>query len=110
VSAISLTNDLQMAIRDYSRTRRKTPVVRVTLVTGESHYIMRISATGGNDLLISLDIYPENVDDLFGVEQGDGPAMERVTPQVLVLPLGAIAKVDILDEHPGRPFGFTTAD
>ena len=99
-----------MAIRDYSRTRRKTPVVRVTLVTGESHYIMRISATGGNDLLVSLDIYPENVDDLLGVEQGDGPAMERVTPQVLVLPFGAIAKVDILDEHPGRPFGFTTAD
>jgi hypothetical protein len=25
-----------------------------------------------------------------------------------VLPIGAIAKVDILDEHPGRPFGFAS--
>jgi hypothetical protein len=103
-------NDLQAAIRDYSRTRRKTPVVRVTLVTGESHYVMRVSATGGGDLLISLDLYPENVDDLLGVDRVDGPEVERVTPQVLVLPINAIAKVDILYEHLGRPFGFTTAD
>jgi hypothetical protein len=40
VSASPWVNDLQAAIRDYSRTRRKTPVVRVTLVTGESHYVV----------------------------------------------------------------------
>jgi hypothetical protein len=107
VSASAWVNDLQTAIRDYSRTRHKTPVVRITLVTTEFHYVMRVSAAGAGDLLVSLDIYPENVDDLLGVERIDGqPEVERVTPQVLVLPPGAIAKVDILDERHDRPFGF----
>jgi len=75
---------------------------------------MSVSA-GDEDMLVSLDLYPEDdVGDLLEVEVLDDRGereVERVTREVLVLPASAVVKVNLLHQHPdqrpGRPrFGF----
>jgi hypothetical protein len=111
VSATAWVNDVIGAIRTYSRRRRTAPpVVQVTLLNGESRYVLSMSA-GENDELVSLDVYPENgADDLLDVEgsaeHGDVEG-ERMTREVLVVHPRAVQKVELLHEHPGQqPFGF----
>jgi hypothetical protein len=58
VSAKAFTADLQKAIREYTRARDVTPVVKVTLADGASHYVMR-ATPGASDMLVALDVYPE---------------------------------------------------
>lgn len=64
-------------------------------------------------MLVSLDLYSDQLaDDLLEVEGVDDQGQretERVTREVLVVPIAAIAKVELLYEHPSRgraPFGF----
>jgi hypothetical protein len=62
-------------------------------------------------MLVSLDLYPEDVAELVEVEQiNERGAREtdRLTRQVLVLdPRSRIAQVELLYEHPDEsPFGF----
>ena len=113
VSATAWLEDLRAAISEYARTRLTTPVVRITLVTGESHFVMRASA-GAGDELISLDLYPAGAADLLTIERTDDlgrPEVDTVTPEVMLVPGSSIAKVDILYEHPGEGrFGFQGAD
>jgi hypothetical protein len=69
------------------------------------------ASAGGSEMLVSLDLYSaEDVGDLLDVERVDDQGRreaERVTREVLVVPVIAIAKVELLYEHPGQaPFGF----
>lgn len=60
MSAQAFVEDLRHSIRRYSTTRHKTPVVLLTLVSGESHYVMSADA-GEQDVLVLLDVYPEEM-------------------------------------------------
>jgi len=76
----------------------------VTLVAGESRYVMSASP-GDAEMLIALDVYPERVSDLLDVERIDDVGqLERFreTRDVLVVHPTAIMKVELLDEHPGE--------
>jgi hypothetical protein len=97
--------DLNAAVADFSRTRRTTPVVRVTLPTGEARYLLYAQPSEHGELLV-LDMYPEGetLEDLLKVDD----EVEYVTRQRLLVRPNAIVKVEILYEHPGRrgEFGF----
>lgn len=109
VSASSWVTDLNAAVADFARTRRTTPVVRVTLPTGEARYLLHAHPSEQGELLV-LDTYPEGEkpEDLLEVED----ASEYVTRQRLLVRPNAIVKVEILYEHPGQrgEFGFQVRD
>jgi hypothetical protein len=103
-------DDLHEAIATYSRSRHRTPSVRVTLIGGEVLYVMRVDA-GSGDRLLTLDVYP-GVDDVLdrlvdGPRDADGEA-RRVTPDVMLVEPERIAKVELLYEPPEgrRDVGF----
>ena len=110
MSAKAFTDDLQKAIRDYSRARDITPVVKVTLADGASHFVMR-ATPGHGDMLVALDVYPERAKDLLDIERVDDKGVTekaRETRQVVVVSAARIVKVALLDEYPGErgAFGF----
>ena len=110
MSAKTFTGDLQKAIRDYTRARDITPVVKITLADGASHYVMR-ATPGLGDMLVALDVYPERERDLLDIERlDDQGAKEKVreTRRVLLVSPARIVKVELLDEYPGErgAFGF----
>jgi hypothetical protein len=110
VSAKAFTADLQKAIREYTRARDITPVVKVTLADGGSHYVMR-ATPGASDVLVALDVYPERARDLLDIERLDDqgvPEKVRETRQVLVISPARISKIELLDVYPGGrgAFGF----
>ena len=105
MSASKWIADLNAAVADFSRTRRTTPVVRVTLPTGEARYLLRAQPSEQDELLV-LDMYPEgeNVEDLLDLDDED----ELLSRQRLLVRPNVIVKVEILYEHPRRrgEFGF----
>jgi hypothetical protein len=110
VSAKAFTDDLQRAIREYTHARDITPVVKVTLADGASHYVMRATPSFG-DMLVSLDVYPERARDLLDIERVNDKGVKetvRETRRVVVVPPARIMKFELLDEYPGGrgAFGF----
>src|SRR5262245_52763536 len=105
MSASSWVADLNAAVADFSHTRRTTPVVRVTLPSGEARYLLQAKPSEQDELLV-LDMYPEgeNVEDLLDL---DDQAVFLSRQRLLVRPV-QIVKVEILYEHPRRrgEFGF----
>jgi len=105
VSATTWVEDLRTAVRDYSRSRRRGPVVRVTLTSGVSRYVLSVSA-GPNGELISLNLYPDadpgDLVEVERIEEGQR-VVDRVTPELLVVPPHAIHKFELIYEHPGQP-------
>src|SRR5262245_20690159 len=97
--------DLNAAVADFARTRRTIPVVRVTLPTGEARYLLH-ARPSEQDAHLVLDMYPEGetLEDLLKLDD----QVEHVSRQRLLVRPGAIIKVEILYEHPGRrgEFGF----
>jgi len=110
VSAKAFTADLQKAIREYSRARDITPVVKVTLADAASHYVMR-ATPGASDMLVALDVYPEQARDLLEIDRLDDQGVRekaRETRRVVVISPARIVKVELLDEYAGErgAFGF----
>lgn len=110
MSAKAFAADLQKAIREYTRARDITPVVKVTLADGASHYVMR-ATPGASDMLVALDVYPEQARDLLEIDRLDdhgAPEKVRETRRVLVISPARIVTVELLDEYPGGrgAFGF----
>ena len=105
MSASSWVTDLNAAVADFARTRRTTPVVRVTLPTGEARYLLHAQPSEQDELLV-LDMYPEGEkpEDLLKLDD----QAEYVSRQRLLVRPNAIVKVEILYEHPRRrgEFGF----
>ena len=105
MSASKWVVDLNAAVADFAHTRRTTPVVRVTLPTGEARYLLHAQPSKQDELLV-LDMYPEGetVEDLLDLEDED----ELLSRQRLLVRPNAIVKVEILYEHPRRrgEFGF----
>jgi hypothetical protein len=103
-------NDFNEAARTYSRERRESPVVKVTLIDGESWYVQKIEA-GPNDRLITFDLYPDANDvlaNMVPVEQhGQGGGTNYFTRDVIVVEPDRVVKVELLYERPqGREVGF----
>lgn len=110
MSAKVFTEDLQRAIREYTHARDITPVVKVTLADGASHYV-RKATPGFGDMLVSLDVYSERAREMLDVERpGNKGEMEKVqeTRRVVVVSPSRIMKIELLDEYAGErgAFGF----
>jgi hypothetical protein len=103
-------SDFNEAARTYSRERRESPVVKVTLTDGGSWYVQKIAA-GPNDRLITLDLYPDANDvlaNMVSVERHDeGGGTDYFTRDVVVVEPDRVVKVELLYERPqGREVGF----
>jgi len=113
VSAKAFTADLEKAIREYTRARDITPVVKVTLADGATHYVKR-ATPGGSDMLLALDVYPERAKDLLEIDRLDDdgkPEKVQETRRVVVVSPARIVTVELLDEYAGErgAFGFQSA-
>jgi hypothetical protein len=114
VSAKAFTEDLQRAIREYTHARDITPVVKVTLADGASHYVRRATPSFG-DMLVSLDVYPERAREMLDIERANNKGeVEKVqeTRRVVVVSPARIMKIELLDEYAGErgAFGFQSPE
>jgi hypothetical protein len=109
MSASAWVTDLRAAIRAYEDSRRTTPVVRLTLTSGAKHFVYRMSAHPG-DQLVALDVYPSPDPRAFvEVERPAGPStrMETTheTPEVLLVDPLRILMVELLHQRPREARG-----
>jgi len=72
----------------------RDPVVRITLADGERFFLYAVEAGPGEEFVTLLP-HPERYDDMLPTADG-----ARIPPRALVVPLSAIAKLELLARPP----------
>jgi hypothetical protein len=81
-------------IRDFGRLRGgHDPVVRVTLAAGERFFLCAIESGPGQEFLTFYP-HPERYDEMLETRS------RRLPPRALIVPQGAIAKLELLTKPP----------
>ena len=81
-------------VREFARLRGgHDPVVRVTLADGERFFLYAIEPGPGREFL-TLYPHPEHYEQMLETSSG------RVPPRAVIVPQGAIAKLELLPRPP----------
>jgi hypothetical protein len=99
-TATEWCESLRDAIQEYTRTRRRTPAVRVTLTSDEQFYIYNATPAGS---LVALAPYPdERGAEMIRPPGADEHDVRDYTPRVLLTDPSRVAKTELLYEAPAR--------